>query len=72
MIEVPLYYVEKAPTAPIARGGRERCTALISHNVLIKWIEKVNSPTKTVNLLFCLVKVNNELTILWGSRPFNH
>ena len=44
-------------------GGTCRPTTLISHNVLIKWFWKVNSPTKPST--HC--SVNNKYTALWGS-----
>ena len=40
---------------------------LISHTVLVKGCKKVMPPHKTVTLLFKLVMVNFELTILWRS-----
>ena len=44
------------------------CTGFgLETHVFIKRFQKVNSPYKTVNVLFELVIVNNKSTILWES-----
>jgi len=40
---------------------------MISHTVFLKSFCKIQCPYKSVNLVFILVKVQDELTDLWGS-----
>ena len=49
-----------------ANGAAYR-RGFISHNVLIKWFQKVNAPIKIVQLLFAITNWNIKLTVLWES-----
>ena len=56
--EVPLYTSGDTFEFCLSR------TDLISHSVFIKWLEKVNSPTRLSTNCLLSVIVNNKLTIL--------
>ena len=53
-------------------GEARVASGLIAHNVFINWFERVNFPTKFVNLLFTNTNQNIELTVLWGGVTFQN